>query len=244
MRARYLSTLFLLLLVPAQGLAFPDAHENGPRGNNHVEKYRYEAIPEGRQNDKEEIELTFSFEENGSEYASTMVSARSGERIAIKMTRKGDLISGASSLLSSSGSLTEAKIWRDGNKAYVEQTSGTDKKTMQLDVPEGKTLAVEGSLIMLFRFFPYDSATRQDLFMIDFSGRSVTATARQAGIERITVPAGEFSCYRMEVLVHAFILSPTIVCWVTIEEPHFVVRNVGKRSLLGPKYITSLIGRQ
>jgi len=243
-RARYLSTLFLLLLVPAQGLALPDTIESGPRGNNRVEKYRYEAIPEGRQNDKEEIELTFSFEEKGTEYASTMVSARSGERITIKMTRKGDLISGARSLLSSSGSLTEAKIWRDGNKAYLEQTSGTDKKTIQLDIPEGRTLAVEGSLIMLLRFIPYDSATRRDLFMIDFSGKSVTATARQAGIERITVPAGEFSCYRMEVLVHTFILSPTIVCWVTIEEPHFVVRNVGKRSLLGPKYVTSLIGRQ
>ena len=80
--------------------------------------------------------------------------------------------------------------------------------------------------------------------MIDFSGRSVTATARQAGIERITVPAGEFSCYRMEILIHAFILSPTIVCWVTTEKPHFVVKNEGKRSLFGPKYITTLIGKQ
>ena len=71
-RARYLSTLFLLLLVPAQGLALPDTIESGPRGNNRVEKYRYEAIPEGRQNDKEEIELTFSFEEKGTEYASTI----------------------------------------------------------------------------------------------------------------------------------------------------------------------------
>jgi len=44
--------------------------------------------------------------------------------------------------------------------------------------------------------------------MIDFSGRSVTATARQTGIERITVPAGEFSCYRMEVLIETFLLKP------------------------------------
>ena len=79
-----------------------------------------------------------------------------------------------------------------------------------------------------------DEDYRWDLFMIDFSGKSVTATARQAGIERITVPAGEFSCYRLEVLVHTFILSPTIVCWVTVEEPHFVVKNVGKRSLFRP----------
>jgi len=76
-----------------------------------------------------------------------------------------------------------------------------------MDIPKGRTLAVEGSLLVLLRFFPYDSATRWDLFMIDFSGESVTASARQAGIERITVPAGEFPCYRMEVVIHTFILS-------------------------------------
>jgi hypothetical protein len=155
-----------------------------------------------------------------------------------------DSISGARSLLRSPGGPTEEKIWRDGNTAYVEQTSGTDKETIRLDIPEGKTLAVEGSLLVLLRFFSYDSATRWDLFMIDFSGRSVTATARQAGIERITVPAGEFSCYRMEMLIHILILNPTTVCWVTTEEPHFVVRYEGKRSLFGPKYITTLIGKQ
>ena len=126
----------------------------------------------------------------------------------------------------------------------VEQTSGTDKKTIQLNIPEGRTLAIEGSLLVLLRFFPYDSTTRWDLFMIDFSGKSITATARQAGIERITVPAGEFSCYRMEVLIHTFILSPTIVCWVTTEKPHFVVKNEGKRGIFTPKYTTTLIGKQ
>ena len=55
---------------------------------------------------------------------------------------------------------------------------------------------------MVLRFFPYESATRWDLFMIDFSGKAVAATARQTGIEPITVPAGEFSCYRMEVIIH------------------------------------------
>ncbi|HME43898.1 MAG TPA: hypothetical protein VKF36_12480 [Syntrophorhabdales bacterium] len=242
--ARYLSTLFLLLLVPAQGLAFPDTIESGPAGRSHVETYHYEAVAAGKENDKEEIELAFSFEENSAAYASTIVSAKSDERITINMTKEGNLISGARSLRKSPGGPTEEKIWRDGRTAYVQQTSGTDKKTIQLDIPEGRTLAIEGSLLVLLRFFPYDSTTRWDLFMIDFSGESITATARQAGIERITVPAGEFSCYRMEVLIHTFILSPKIVCWVTTEKPHFVVKSEGKRSLLSPKYITMLIGKQ
>ena len=244
MKARYLNILFLILLVPAPGLAFPEEIESRAAGQSYAETYHYTAVTAGKENNKEEIELTFSFEEDSAAYASTIVSAKSDERITIKMTKEGNLISGARSLRRSRRDHTEEKIWRDDKTAYVERTSGTDKKTIQLDIPEGRTLAVEGSLLVLLRFFPYDSATRWDLFMIDFSGRSVTATARQAGIERITVPAGEFSCYRMEILIHAFILSPTIVCWVTTEKPHFVVKNEGKRSLFGPKYITTLIGKQ
>jgi hypothetical protein len=243
MKARYLSILFLLLLVSARGLAFPDTIEGGPAGRSHVETYHYEAVPIGKENDKEEVDLALAFEEDSSEYASTIVSAKSDEGITLKMTKEGDLLSGVRSLRRSPEGPTEEKIWRDGKTAYVEHTSGTDKKTVQLNIPEGKTLAVQGSLLMLLRFFPYDSATQWDLFMIDFSGKSVTATARQVGIERITVPAGEFSCYRMEVLIHTFILRPTIVCWVTTEKPHFVVKSEGKRGILTPKYITTLISK-
>jgi len=243
MKAGYPNTLFLILLVAAQGLAFPGTIESGPVGQSHVETYHYQAVPIGKEKEKEDIELIFSFEEDSSEYASTMVSAKSDERIAIKMTKEGNLISGTRSLRRGSGGPIEEKIWRDGKTAYIEQTSGTEKK-MQLGIPEGRTLAIEGSLLVLLRFFPYGSATQWDLFMIDFSGQSVTATARQTGIEHIIVPAGEFSCYRMEVLLHTFILSPTIVCWVSTEKPHFVVKNEGKRGILTRKYITTLIGKQ
>lgn len=244
MKARHLGILFLLLLVPVRGLASPDTIENGPAGPGHVETYRYSAVAASKETDKEEIALAFSFEEDSAEYASTIVSVKSDERIAIKMTREGNLISGTRSLLRGPGGPVEEKVWREGNTAFIEQTSGTDKKTARLDIPGGRTLALEGSLLVLLRFFPYDSTTRWELFMIDFSGRSVNATARQTGIERITVPAGEFSCYRIEILVHAFILKPKIVCWVTTKKPHFVVKNEGKRGILTPMYITTLIGRQ
>ena len=229
--------------MPVQSLALPDTVENGRAGPSHVETYRYSAVAAGKETNEEEIGLTLSFEEGSSEYASTIVSAKSDELITIKMTKEGNLISATRSLRRGPGGPVEEKIWRDGNTAYIEQTSGTDKKTVSLDIPEGRTLALEGSLLVLLRFFPYDSATRWELFMIDFAGQSVTATARQARIENITVPAGEFSCYRMEILVHTFIFKPTIVCWVTRDKPHFVVKNEGKRGIFSPKYITTLIGR-
>lgn len=245
MNARHLSTLFLLiLLVAAPHPASPDRLGSGPADQGHVEKYHYQTVPMGKENEKEDIELTLSFEPDGIGFSSTSVSENAEERIQVKMTGEGDLITGARSLKSSVGRLTEAKIWRDGNKAYIERTSGKNKKTAILDIPNGATLAVEGSLLVLLRFFPYDSVTRWDLFMIDFSGKSLAATARQIGIERIVVPAGEFSCYRMEVVIHIFILRPTIVCWVTTEKPHVVVKIVGKRGIFTPKYVTTLVGEQ
>ncbi|MGD0229204.1 MAG: hypothetical protein ABSC19_02450 [Syntrophorhabdales bacterium] len=238
-------TMFLLFMMLPQGSAFPERSGNAPEGDNHVERYHYEAVPIGEENDKEDIGLVLSFEANGIGFASTAVSEKAEERIRVKMTREGDLISGARSLaINSSRRLTEGKIWRDENKVYIEQISGKGKKTKTLDIPKGATLAVEGSLLVLLRFFPYESATRWDLFMIDFSGTAVAATARQAGVERIAVPAGEFPCYRMEVLFHIFILSPKVVCWVTTEKPHVVIRSVGKRGVFTPTYITSLIGEQ
>ena len=235
-------TLVLLLLMAAQGTAFPEEPRDSTGGGSHVEKYKYEAVPIGKESDKEEIEMALSFEDDGIELTSTSVSEKAEERIQVKMTRDGDLITGARSLTDNSGRVTEEKIWRDKNKVYIERNSGKDKKTKTLDIPEGATLAVEGSLLVLLRFFPYDSATQWNLFMVDFSGKSAAATARQTGIERIAVPAGEFPCYRMEVLFHVFIVSPKVVCWATMDKPHVVIKSVGKRGIFTPVYITSLTG--
>ncbi len=244
MKARYLGALCLLLFVLARGLAFPDTTEGGPAGRSHVETYRYQAVPIGKESDTEKIELTLSFEDDGIGFASTSISKKAEERIRVKMTREGDLISGTRSLTDSAGRRMEEKIWRDAHKAYIGQTSGQDKKTMVRDIPEGATLAVEGSLLVLLRLFPYESASRWDLFMIDFTGKAVAATARQTGVERIEVPAGEFPCYRMEVLFHVFILSPKAICWVTREKPHVVVKSAGKRGVFTPTYVTTLVDKE
>ena len=80
--------------------------------------------------------------------------------------------------------------------------------------------------------------------MIDFTGKAVAATASQTGVERIEVPAGEFPCYRMEVLFHVFILSPKAICWVTREKPHVVVKSVGKRGVFTATYVTTLVDKE
>jgi hypothetical protein len=86
---------------------------------------------------------------------------------------------------------------RRENKVYVEQASGKDKKTTTLDIPEGTTFALRAPCLFSSDSFPTGAPPRGIFFMIDFSGKSVTATARQSAIERVEVPAGEFACYRM-----------------------------------------------
>jgi hypothetical protein len=236
--------LLPILMLLLQGQALSDERENRVRGKSDVEAYRYKAVPIGQEDDTEDIEAVLSFEVNDIVFSSKSVSRKAEERIGLKMTMEGNLISGTRSFTKTSEKRTEARIWRDADKVYIEQTSGEGKKTKALEVPHGATLAVEASLMVLFRCFPCELTTPWPLFIIDFAGQSINATARQTGVERITVPAGEFSCYRIEVVFHVFLLNPKVVCWVTQEKPHVLVKSVGKRGLFTPTYVTSLVGQQ
>ena len=52
-----------------------------------------------------------------------------------------------------------------------------------------------------------------------------------------------YLCYRVEVRFHVLIVNPVVLCWVAVENPHFVVKSVGKRGLFTPTYVTTLLGK-
>ena len=232
-------TLLLLVLL-SQGPVFAENGREGPGDYNHVETYHYQAVPVGKESDTEQIRMVLSFEDDRIDFASTSVSEKTKEEVVLKMTGKGDLVSGTRSLTSSSGKVAKAKIWRDGNRVY---TYGR-KKTTAADIPKTAILAIKGSLLVLLRSFPYGTTDQWNLFMIEFSGKSIPASVRQTGTERISVPAGEFLCYRVEVRFHVFILNPVVVCWVAADNPHIVVKSIGKRGIFSPTYVTSLLGKE
>ena len=235
--------LFFLLAALSLGLVLSEKTENSPAGENRVEQYQYEAVPMGKEEDTEVIEASFSFENDCIVVSSTKVSQKAQERTLLKLTQEGDLISGTRRRVANSGSSSQAVIWRDEQRAYIERTSGERKETTVIKmIPQGSTLAVEGSLVVLLRSFPYQSATTWHLFMIDFRGKSIGATARQTGIERITVPAGDFFCYQIEIYFGVPSFSH-VACWLSIDKPHVLVKSVGKRGPFTPTYVTSLIRR-
>jgi hypothetical protein len=135
----------------------------------------------------------------------------------------------------------QERIWRDGNKVVVEKQIEGGIKRREHRVPPDKELAVDGSLLALLRFFPFDEGKKWNLFMVDFSGYSIGVTVFQEGREKISVPAGDFECYRLVTVVNIPVLKPRITYWLWIQKPNFLVKHRGKRGPFTPSYTTSLV---
>ena len=110
--------------------------------------------------------------------------------------------------------------------------------------PPDKELAVDGSLLALLRFFSFNAGRARNFFMLDFSGYSITVTVHQEAIEKISVPAGEFECYRLVAVVNIPVLKPKITYWLGTQKPHFLVKHEGKRGPFTPSYSTVLVSSE
>ncbi len=233
-----------LLLMPVLFGGHLYAAKAESEATTHNEEYSYATEPVGREDGREQLKALLSFGDDRVLLSTEMSSPRAEEQIRLKMEADGSLVSGTRRRIERSGTVSEEKLWRDANKVYLEQSSADRRETSALDIPEGAILATEGSLVVLFRSFPYDSGTRWRLFLVDFSGRSAAGTASQAGVEHVTVPAGEFTCFRIEIVFHLPVVRPKVICWFAKEQPHILVKSIGKRGLLTPTYLTELLAQQ
>ena len=236
------SILALFFLQGAGWAAAAAAEEDSPRGRR-VEKYRYESIAsEGETSHKEWDQIELVDETHGFEYISKTTSPEKTEEITIHTDRGGRVISGLKTTSNHrDGSLQQDKVWTADRKVYVESGAGEGKKRKERELPQDVPLAVDGSLLVLLRFFPFDQGKEWKVFMVDFSGHSITGTIRQEGIEKVVVPAGEFECYRVEIVVDLLIFHPKVINWISTRKPNFLVKYQGKRGPFTPSYITSLV---
>jgi hypothetical protein len=208
-----------------------------------TQRYRYEAMPAGGQADQKEfIVIEFQDRDYQVEYISRAISPEGTEEITIYTDPQGKFISGTRSMADPLGKrVRQERVWRTDHKAYLEASTGKDETEKEYELAQGSVLAVDGSLLVLLRSFPFHEGKEWDIFMIDFSGYSITVTVRMGGMETIFVPAGEFECYRMEVVVHIPILRPKIIYWLSKMKPHFLVKHQGKRGPFTSTYLTSLL---
>jgi hypothetical protein len=240
--SRDLLIAVLVLLVPLLPcLVLPATMGGDAPATSPAELLRYEALPAGAPSESraEVVDVRIVQDHGNFTYAATITSVESVERVKIETDAEGRFLSGARDLSEAKGRQTSSqKLWREGQTVYVERGEGA--RSTEVAIPRSRTVAVDGSLLVLLRFFPFDTGTEWTLFMVDFSGASVTVSLRQTGTERVSVPAGLFLCYRIELVVQIPILRPTFTYWVAAEKPHFLVKSVGKRGPFTPMYLTVL----
>jgi hypothetical protein len=208
-----------------------------------AEKYHYEAVPAGNAAEKEDVAMEFATDTSGVTCFSRTVAKRGVTEIRATTDAKGEAVAVSKQARKADGTLYEdVDITRNSREALL--SNKTKNRSKSYDLQPDKDFAVDASLLILMRFFPFDQDLSRRIFMIDFSGHSVFVNLRQTAVEKITVPAGTFECYRMEVVVQILIFRPKIIYWIAKENPHFLVKSIGKQGPFTPVYEISLVSME
>jgi hypothetical protein len=209
------------------------------------EKYTYEAAPKGKEKSKNEIiEMEFFHSSEQTACNQRILQPDGQEVIKIEMLPDGSFLQGTKYFMNEHGkTIKTVRIVRENGIVSIMRHLEEKTERKNIKLPSDKVLAVDASLLVLMRKFPFDQESQWDVFMVDFSRQSVSVSIRQAGVEKVILPSGEFECYRMEVVVKVFIFRPKIIFWITKTPPHFLVKHKGKRGPFTPEYITSLVSR-
>jgi hypothetical protein len=204
------------------------------------ESYRYESRPVHSGLDAEAVDMEVQRDGGGILYATRVTALGSTEEVSIRMTPAGRVLSGVRTRSRAAGqSADQSRLRVEGGKAFLLWDGM--KEALSYNLPEGEAFAVDGSLLILIRSYPFETDEALPVFMVDFSGPSITVTLRKAAGEKIVVPAGEFDCWRMEVAVNIPVIRPKIIYWVTKMEPHFLVKSIGRRGPFTASYETNLL---
>jgi hypothetical protein len=126
--------------------------------------------------------------------------------------------------------------WQD----YTDKTSNTEELKIPSDI-----LAVEGIVIAL-RSLPFDPPRSIRTNILTNEPKNPTlyeVTLKPKGQERIKTSAGEFDCYKVELVPHLGVLSmlrvffPKTYFWFTVDPPHFWVQYEGLENGLGTPHV-------
>lgn len=209
-----------------------------------LELYRYTSFQGAKLDDraKETIFMTYDSANGRVMIFSKTLGKDSLQTVVITLTPQGTVVSATLESKTSPGGeiIQQSRIRKENRTVYVDVTHGQKKNIRRIGVPEGQEVAVDASLLYLMRQFPFDAGTGRRVFMVDFSGQFVTVSVSNKGTELVTVPAGEFPCYRMEALISLAFLKATITYWLTKSPPHFLVKHRGKKGPFTKTFTTVL----
>jgi hypothetical protein len=239
--------ILLLIIAIINLLMVVDVYADEKRdGISVIEKYSYEVFPENSRDTRKKriLEIEYRHFKNNLLYISKMTSVSSYETVKVKMSHTGQFIWGIKNIYKPPDDYRKEDIWIQRDKIYIKKETIKKRKIKEFSIRKDKPYAVDASLLVMMRKFPFEKDITWKVFIVDFSQHSLVVSVRNTGIETITVPAGKFECYRMEVKMNLFIFHPKIILWITKDEPHHMVRYMGKKGPFTSKYITSLTKKE
>jgi hypothetical protein len=145
--------------------------------------------------------------------------------------------------------LTERKYFDTsmGSVRFTRQFSDGRSETKSLSAP-ADTLAVEG-IAGVLRFLPFEGVPSFPVHLLSNEPKVYNVTLEARGKERVKTRAGEFECYKIEVVPHLGALNlfraffPKTFFWFTVAPPHFWVRFEGPENGPGtPLIVMELSG--
>lgn len=129
-----------------------------------------------------------------------------------------------------------------GEAKFEREDPATGKVSARSFSLSPDTLIVEGIGTAL-RSLPFDPPGEREFHFLTNEPRMYRITMKPRGRERIKAPAGEFECYKYEMVVNLGLLGllrvfiPKTYFWFTVDPPHFWVRYEGLESGLGSPYV-------
>ena len=114
---------------------------------------------------------------------------------------------------------------------------GAQTEEKSLTIPPD-TLISEG-IAGVLRFLMFERSMPIPVHLLSNEPRLYSLTFENRGKEHVRTPAGEFDCYKIEMVPHLGVLNvvrsffPKAFFWLTIAPPHFWVRYEGPES--GPR---------
>ena len=143
--------------------------------------------------------------------------------------------------------VTERKHFdRDkGSVLFERRFPGGRMERKTLSVPDD-AMAIEG-IAGVLRFLRFDPSQIFATHLLSNEPRLYNVTFEIRGKERVKTPAGEFDCYKVELVPHVGILNvfrflyPKTFFWFTVAPPHFWVRYEGPENVPGsPEVVMEL----
>jgi hypothetical protein len=132
-----------------------------------------------------------------------------------------------------------------GNVRFERKRTGQPTETTTIDVPED-TLAIEG-LAGVLRFANVPKVRSLPAHILTNEPKVYDVTFEWRDEESVKTPAGEFHCYKVEVVPHLGVLNlfrpflPKTYFWFTVASPHNWVRYEGPENGPGtPEVVMSL----